>query len=271
MTYSSPDSEGVPDGVIENTLVADYNDLESVRRIFSEYGAEIAAVIVEPVAANMGVVPPNEGFLEGLREITKRYGSILIFDEVITGFRLSPGGASEWFGVVPDMVTLGKVIGGGMPLAAYGGRKDIMDVVSPLGKVYQAGTLSGNPVATAAGIAAIKKILGDRDIYKRLEERAVRLEEVFSHMNAVCVNRVGSLMSVFFTEETKVENYRDVMRSDTARFAQFFNYMLGCGVYVAPSQFEAIFLSDAHSDEDLSKTIEKVMSFKELYNNRVGL
>lgn len=258
LTESVPDSAGVPKGYAESTLLADYNSESSVEALFSA-NEDIAAVIVEPVAANMGVVPPKEGFLSFLREICDRHGALLIFDEVITGFRLALGGAAEYYGIRPDLVTLGKVVGGGMPLAAYGGRADIMELIAPLGPVYQAGTLSGNPVATAAGIAQVSLLKEDPAVYGRLEDRAKRLEKAFTE-KGWNVNRAGSLLSVFFTDRP-VENYEDALTCDTDRFALYFNHMLDRGVYLAPSQFEAIFVSDAHTEEDLQKTIEAIRSF----------
>ena len=259
LTQSVPDSLGVPEDYIKNTLVAEYNDIASVEALFEKEGKEIAAIIVEPVAANMGVVLPEKGFLQSLREIADRYQSLLVFDEVITGFRLAAGGAQEYFQVKPDLTTLGKIIGGGMPMAAYGGRKEIMEMVAPLGKVYQAGTLSGNPVATAAGIETLK-ILGQQpEIYEELAQNTKKIadtvREVFG--DRVCVNQIGSLMSVFFTEE-KVIDYKSAVSSDTKKYAAYFNDMLGRGIYLAPSQFESMFVSAAHTQEDLQKTMEAI-------------
>lgn len=259
LTQSVPDSLGVPEDYIKNTLVAEYNDIASVEALFEKEGKEIAAIIVEPVAANMGVVLPEKGFLQSLREIADRYQSLLVFDEVITGFRLAAGGAQEYFQVKPDLTTLGKIIGGGMPMAAYGGRKEIMEMVAPLGKVYQAGTLSGNPVATAAGIETLK-ILGQQPgIYEELAQNTKKIadtvREVFG--DRVCVNQIGSLMSVLFTEE-KVIDYKSAVSSDTKKYAAYFNDMLGRGIYLAPSQFESMFVSAAHTQEDLQKTMEAI-------------
>lgn len=257
LTQSVPDSLGVPEGYTGNTLVAEYNNIESVEKLFAEYSNEIAAVIVEPVAANMGVVPPADGFLEKLRQITKKYNSLLIFDEVITGFRLAKGGAQEYFGIVPDLTVLGKIAGGGMPLAVYGGRRDIMEVVAPLGGVYQAGTLSGNPVATTAGIETLRILKENPGIYKEIEEKTTKLkiaaQKAFG--SSVCVNQAGSLMSIFFTEE-KVTDYLTAVSSDTAKYAKYFGFMLENGIYIAPSQFEAMFISDAHTDGDIEKTCD---------------
>ena len=260
LTESTPDSAGVPAGYTKTTLLADYNDAESVEALFAANKGEIAAVIVEPVSANMGVVPPKEGFLEFLRKITKDNGALLIFDEVITGFRLAFGGASEYFGIHPDMITFGKIVGGGMPLAAYVGKKDIMDVVAPVGAVYQAGTLSGNPIAVTAGIESLKALKADKDIYRRIDSYASKLEDAY-RSKGITVNRVGSLLSPFFTD-APVEGYSQVLSCDTDKFAQYFRGMLSDGIYVAPSQFEAMFVSDAHTESDLEKTIlaiEKVL------------
>ncbi|MBE6014059.1 MAG: glutamate-1-semialdehyde-2,1-aminomutase [Lachnospiraceae bacterium] len=262
LTTSVLDSAGVPADYSKHTLVADYNNEESVEKLFKEYAGEIAAVIVEPVAANMGVVLPKDGFLQFLRDITTKNGALLIFDEVITGFRLALGGAQEYFGITPDMTTLGKIIGGGMPVGAYGGREDIMRCVSPDGPVYQAGTLSGNPIATAAGLATLNILKEDRDIYKRLEKKTEVLDEAIKSASGgrVHTNRVGSLMSVFFTKEA-VTNFESATSSDTEEYAKYFKYLLERDIYVAPSQFEAMFVSNAHSDEDLNKTCDVIKSY----------
>ena len=256
LTESTPDSAGVPKGYTQTTLLADYNDEASVEALFNANKGEIAAVIVEPVSANMGVVPPKKGFLEFLRQITKDNDALLIFDEVITGFRLAFGGASEYFGIQPDMITFGKIVGGGMPLAAYVGKKDIMDVVAPVGAVYQAGTLSGNPIAVTAGIESLKALKADKGIYKRIDSYASKLEEAYKK-KGITVNRVGSLLSPFFTEG-KVESYADVLECDTEKFAKYFRGMVAEGIYVAPSQFEAMFISDAHTEADLEKTLSAI-------------
>ena len=259
LTQSVPDSLGVPADYVKNTLVAEYNDTTSVENLFEEYGEDIASIIVEPVAANMGVVLPKEGFLQDLRRISDKYQSLLIFDEVITGFRLSSGGAQEYFGVKPDLTALGKIIGGGMPLAAYGGRKEIMEVVAPLGGVYQAGTLSGNPIATTAGIETLKILKQEPGLYGRIEANTKKIADTVkkSFGNKVSVNQIGSLMSVFFTEQA-VTDYQSAVQSDTKAYAKYFNYMLGKGIYLAPSQFEAMFVSSAHSDADIQKTCEVI-------------
>lgn len=262
ITTAVPDSGGVPEGYARNTLVAVYNDPSSVEELFKLHGERIAAVIVEPVAANMGVVPPAPGFLQLLREMTSRHGSLLIFDEVITGFRLAPGGACEYFGIEPDLVTLGKIVGGGMPLGAYGGRREVMKSVSPDGTVYQAGTLAGNPVATAAGIAMLRLLQSRKSLYESLQRRGLKLAEAFrsSFGDRVTVNQIGSLLSVFFTSDP-VTDYRSALKSDLKAFSKYFSHMLDHGIYLAPSQFEALFISDAHSDEDLRRTCEVISSF----------
>lgn len=255
LTVSVPDSAGIPADYTGNTLIASYNDEDSVEKLFLAEPDSIAAVIVEPVAANMGVVLPENGFLEFLREITAQYGALLIFDEVITGFRLAPGGAQEYFQIEPDLTTLGKIVGGGMPIGAYGGKREIMEMVSPLGPVYQAGTLSGNPISTTAGIETLKILAEDQDIYRRLEDKAKKIADVVRNVagESVCVNQIGSLLSIFFTSE-KVTDYKSAVSSDKDRYAEYFGYLLDRGIYVAPSQFEAMFLSDAHTEEDIKYT-----------------
>lgn len=263
LTASVPDSAGVTEGCSKTTLVADYNDEDSVRCLMEEYGSQMAAIIVEPVAANMGVVLPKEGFLQFLREITKEYGSILIFDEVITGFRLGYGGAQEYFGVKPDMTTLGKIIGGGMPLAAYGGSREIMDMVSPVGPVYQAGTLSGNPVASAAGIETLRILRKHSEYYSQLQEKAERLAEAFRERGRkkgkeITVNQIGSLLCAFHTGGPVVD-YDSACLSDKEAYAESFYELLEQGIYVAPSQYEAMFVSVAHTEEDIKKTCEALL------------
>ena len=255
LTTSVPDSSGVPASYTKNTLVALYNDEDSVRALMEEYKGQVAAIIVEPVAANMGVVPPKKGFLQFLRDITEKYGSLLIFDEVITGFRLALGGAQEYYQVTPDLTTLGKIVGGGMPMGAYGGKREIMRMVSPDGPVYQAGTLSGNPVATAAGIETLKILKEDPAIYQRLEIKTKKLAQAVKEAagDKVYVNQIGSLMSVFFTSR-EVKNYEDAVSSDTEKYARYFQDMLERGIYLAPAQFEAMFVSDAHTEDDIEKT-----------------
>lgn len=256
-TLSLPDSPGVPAQVAELTLTAPYNDLTAVRAAFAAYGSEIAAVIVEPVAGNMGMVLPQPGFLEGLREITHAHGALLIFDEVMTGFRISYGGAQQVFGIKPDLTTLGKVIGGGLPVGAYGGKREIMEQVAPLGPVYQAGTLSGNPLAMAAGLATLR-LLRQRGAYQRLEQvgKAVTeaLQEAANEVGvAVQTSVMGAMFGAFFTAD-KVVDYESARRSDGQLYARYFHAMLSRGVYLAPSQLEAGFVSLAHSDDDIAQT-----------------
>mgnify|MGYP000131161227 CR=1 FL=1 len=250
---------GIPQAIAETTLTLPYNDLEAVEQVFRDYGERIAAVIVEPIAGNMGVVPPRPGFLEGLRKLTREAGALLIFDEVITGFRVSYGGAQALYGVLPDLTCLGKIIGGGFPVGAFGGPREIMRLVAPLGPVYQAGTLSGNPVAMACGVTTLR-ILRDRNPYDRLEELGARLAEGLQEAAEeagvpVTVNRVGSMLTLFFTEGP-VENFDDANRSDKQRFSRFFWAMLERGVYIPPSQFEAWFVSLAHTEEEIDRTVE---------------
>jgi len=267
-TLGLPDSPGVTTGTARDTLSAPYNDLGAVNKIFAEQGEEIAAVIVEPVAGNMGVVPPKTGFLEGLRELCTRYGCLLIFDEVMTGFRISYGGAQEYYGVIPDLTALGKIIGGGFPVGAYGGKKEIMELVAPSGAVYQAGTLSGNPLAMAVGIRTLQ-ILSRSSSYKELEQKAEMLtrglqEAADVYGLPVQLNRVGSMFSLFFTGE-EVYDFSSAAASDLERFKVYFRTLLENGVYTAPSQFEAGFLSLSHSEEDIEKTLEKAsLAFKAL-------
>ena len=258
-TLGLPDSAGVPEGIAQDTLVAPYNDLPAVDRLFSENRAQIAAVIVEPVAGNMGVIPPEPGFLAGLRAVTKAEGALLIFDEVITGFRVAYGGAQALYGVTPDLTCLGKVIGGGLPVGAYGGRREIMAMVAPLGPVYQAGTLAGNPLAMTAGIETLK-VLAQPGVYERLEERSARLADGLraaaeAARVPVFQTRVGSMFCTFFSGE-RVVDYASAKRADTNRYALFFRVMLANGVYLAPSQFEAGFLSLAHSEQDIERTVQ---------------
>ncbi|MEN2776934.1 glutamate-1-semialdehyde 2,1-aminomutase [Acetivibrio clariflavus] len=267
LTLSSPDSLGVTEGTAKDTLVAIYNDTESVEKLFNQYEGQIAAVIVEPVAANMGVVPPEKEFLTKLRELCDKNNALLIFDEVITGFRLCIGGAQEFYNVKADLVTYGKIIGGGMPVGAYGGRREIMEFVSPEGGVYQAGTLSGNPIAMAAGYAQLRILNENREIYEKIDATAKRMEDGFKSIAEelalpLCVNRVGSLIGVFFTNE-KVDNFKKAKTSDTKLYAKYFNSMLKEGIYLAPSQFEAMFVSYSHTEEDIDKTLystKKVLS-----------
>ena len=258
-TLGIPGSPGVPADLARHTISIPFADLESVRQAFRKYGSEIAAVIVEPVAGNMGVVVPDKPFLSGLREITREFDALLIFDEVISGFRVAPGGAQEIYGIVPDLTCLGKIIGGGLPVGAFGGRKDIMSRLAPVGEVYQAGTLSGNPLAMAAGLATLN-ILKNKDIYKELEEKGNRL---FSGLETaaraagaeIVVNHIGSIGSVFFTSDP-VTDFASARASDGERFKKFYARMLDQGVYLAPSPFEAMFLSTAHGEAEIQKTLE---------------
>ncbi|WNQ12950.1 glutamate-1-semialdehyde 2,1-aminomutase [Paenibacillus aurantius] len=256
-TLGLPDSPGVPEGVAVNTITVPYNDLDSVKLAFEKFGEEIAAIIVEPVAGNMGVVPPAEGFLQGLRDVTSRYGSLLIFDEVMTGFRVDYHCAQGLYGITPDLTCLGKVIGGGLPVGAYGGRREIMEQIAPSGPIYQAGTLSGNPLAMAAGFTTLSLLTPA--VYEELERKAARLEEGFRRNAeeagvARTINRVGSMVCPFFTAE-KVVNYETAKTSDLGRFTRYFSRLLDLGIVIAPSQFEGMFVSAAHSDEDIEVTI----------------
>lgn len=255
MTFGSPDSSGVTPGAAEDTLIAYYNDLDSVEQLFSSNKDQIAAVIVEPVAANMGVVLPEEGFLEGLRKLCDENGALLIFDEVITGFRLAFGGAASYFGITPDLVTYGKIIGGGMPVGAYGGRKEIMEKVSPVGNIYQAGTLSGNPIAMAAGLATLTDLLERDDVYSRLNRMGTRLAEGLREATGFTVNHIGSLLCLYYTDKP-VKSYADAVEADTQEFAYVFRKLLEKGIYIGPSQFEAMFLNDKFTDEDIEYTIK---------------
>lgn len=260
LTMAIPDSSGVTKGVAADTLVATYNDEESVKCLFEQNKGEIACVIVEPVAANMGVVPPQKGFLEFLRDITQKNGALLVFDEVITGFRLAKGGAQQYFNVKPDITVLGKIIGGGMPMGAFGASRDIMKCISPLGGVYQAGTLSGNPVAMAAGKATLSYIVEHDEMYVELEKKAEKLESALKTIPGVCVNREGSLLSAFM-KEGKVLNYEDALACDLERFKNYFNYMFDNGIYLAPSQYEAIFVCNKHSDDDIEMTCKIIREY----------
>ncbi len=250
-TLGIADTQGVPKSFCDTTIALPFNSVEAVEEAFRAHGPRIAAIIVEPVVGNMGCVPPRPGYLEALRAVTTQHGALLIFDEVMTGFRVAFGGAQQRFGIRPDLTTLGKVIGGGLPVGAYGGRKDIMSRVAPAGPIYQAGTLSGNPLAVAAGLAMLRHLKAHPKVYDQLEKRASELCEAAPA--GVTVNRVGSMFTFFFTAQP-VTDYESAKRSDTARFARFFRAMLERGIYLAPSQFEAAFLSAAHTGEDIRKT-----------------
>jgi len=256
-TLGIPSTPGVPTRVTEHTIVAPYNDVDATAEAVARYGEGLAAIIVEPVAGNMGVVPPDPGFLEALRSLCDASGALLVFDEVITGFRVARGGAQERFGVTPDLTILGKIVGGGLPLAAFGGRAEIMDRLAPSGDVYQAGTLSGNPLATAAGLAVLRR-LRDRDVYAQLEERGARLEAGLAPHGRL--QRVGAMATLFMADDA-VRNFDDAQRCDTERYGALFRHLLDNGIYIAPSQFEAMFVSLAHSDGDIDRTIEAVGSF----------
>jgi glutamate-1-semialdehyde 2,1-aminomutase len=262
LTLGIPDSPGVTQAVANTTLLAQFNNIESVKALFDRYGDQIAAVIVEPVVGNMGVIIPEGTFLRSLREITKRSGALLIFDEVMTGFRLSAGGAQSLFGIIPDLTTLGKIIGGGLPIAAYGGSKEIMSHVAPVGAVYQAGTLSGNPLAVAAGIEMLRALKDDPSIYEKIgrntEHLARTIEKEFRASGVSCVcNQIGSMMTLFFTEEKSVRTYADAVTSNREKYSIYFHAMLESGIYLPPSQFESWFISIAHSQSDMDMTIEK--------------
>ncbi|MGH9327618.1 MAG: glutamate-1-semialdehyde 2,1-aminomutase [Terriglobia bacterium] len=258
-TFGLPDSPGVPHELARLTLTAPYNDSAAIEQVFEAHGDELAAAIVEPVAGNMGCVPPQPGFLEGLRALTRKHGAVLIFDEVMTGFRLAYGGAQQLYGVTADITTLGKIIGGGLPVGAYGGKAELMDLVAPAGPVYQAGTLSGNPLAVAAGLKTLE-VIRRPGFYERLEAAAAKLGEGLKAKaraagTPLAVNRVGSMLTAFFTPSPVVD-YRTARKSDTRAFGQFFGAMLDRGIYFPPSQFEAAFISAAHTEQDICTTIE---------------
>jgi glutamate-1-semialdehyde 2,1-aminomutase len=260
LTFGEPDSPGVTKGNAQDTLLAPFNDLDAVRKLVEANRGEVACIILEPIAGNMGCIPPKPGFLDGLRALCDEHGVLLIFDEVMTGFRVAPGGAQELYGVRPDLTTLGKIIGGGLPVGAYGGRKEIMDYVSPSGPVYQAGTLSGNPIAMNAGHAMLRRILDDPGVYDRLERYSAALEDGtrrnLSDLGLdLQVTRVGSMHGLFFTG-SEVTDYQSARSCDTAAFGRYFHAMLDRGIYLAPSQFEAYFVSASHGEEELERTLE---------------
>lgn len=254
LTFGAPDSAGVTKGAAADTLLAEYNHLDSVEQLFQENADTVACVVVEPVAANMGVVLPEPDFLKGLRALCDQYGALLIFDEVITGFRLAFGGAAAYYQVIPDLVTYGKIIGGGMPVGAYGGRKDVMSHVSPSGTVYQAGTLSGNPIAMAAGLQTLQTLLDHPEIYTQINALGKQLADGL-RQTGYTVNQVGSLCGLFCTK-SPVTDFQTATQSDTAQYARYFNRMLQAGIYIAPAQFEAMFVSAAHTETEIAKTIQ---------------
>jgi glutamate-1-semialdehyde 2,1-aminomutase len=257
-TLGIADTAGVPESFAATTLALPFNSTEAVEKAFRERGGKIAAVIVEPVVGNMGCVPPLPGFLEALKSLTTRHGALLIFDEVMTGFRLALGGAQQRFGIKPDLTTLGKIIGAGLPMAAYGGRADVMSKVAPTGPIYQAGTLSGNPLAVSAGIAMLRYLKSHPEVYETVERRTAQLTAKVPP--GITINRVGSMFTFFFTSEP-VTGWESAKRSDTTRFKQFFHWMLDRGIYLAPSQFEAGFVSAAHSEEDIARTVSAAGQF----------
>ncbi len=267
LTFGVPSSPGVPAGLAEHTITLDYNDIDGVRKAFEQIGDQVACIIVEPVAGNMNCIPPLPGFLEGLREVCDQYGSLLIIDEVMTGFRLGLQGAQGYYGVKADITTLGKVIGGGMPVGAFGGRKEVMEQIAPLGPVYQAGTLSGNPVAMAAGLAMLNAISQPgfyQPLFDKTEQLVAGLQEIAKQAGVpFTTNHVGTMFGGFFTAEPKVSNYQQVMACNNEHFNKFFHGMLDAGVYLAPASYEAGFMSAAHSDEDIQFTLaaaEKVFA-----------
>ncbi|WP_373778442.1 glutamate-1-semialdehyde 2,1-aminomutase [Glaesserella sp.] len=269
LTLGQPSSPGVPEDFAKHTLTCEYNNLDSVKQVFEQYPNDIACLIIEPVAGNMNCIPPKDGFLQGLRELCTQYGAVFIIDEVMTGFRVALGGAQSYYGVTPDLTTLGKIIGGGMPVGAFGGKKEIMQYIAPTGPVYQAGTLSGNPIAMSAGLACLTELAkcGNEQL---LAEKTQTLAEGFKaladkHGIPFTVQYVGGMFGLFFTEQNKVESYQDVMKCDVKAFNTFFHKMLEKGVYLAPSAFEAGFMSLAHSDEDIAHTLKMAdLAFAEM-------
>lgn len=261
MTQGIPGSAGVPAESIKNTIIARYNDIEDIRYIFENYGEEIAAVIVEPIAGNMGVIPAKKEFLEELSRLCTNSGALLVLDEVMTGFRVAYEGAQSLYGIKPDLITLGKIIGGGLPCGAYGGRRDVMEMLSPLGPVYQAGTASGNPMVMAAGLKTLEKLFANKAYYEHLKSLAEKLENGVNSIAKekgipLLINRCNSMMTIFFTNESKIENYDDAKKCDTKMYAKFFDHMLKNGIYMSPSQFEAMFFSVKHTEMDIEEFLE---------------
>lgn len=266
LTERIPGSPGVPEGSIQNTLIAEYNDIESVKALFEKYGEDIAGVIVEPVAGNMGVIPGEKEFLQGLRDVCTKYGAILIFDEVMSGFRVAYKGAQSLYGIVPDLTTYAKIMGGGLPCGAYGGKREIMEKLSPMGPVYQAGTMSGNPVVMAAGYVTLKKLYENPGYYEHMENIGRKLQEGMEEIAKekgipLTINRCGAMITPFFTEKERVRNYEDAKTCDTKLFGRFFEYMLGEGIYAAPSQFEAMFIGVKHTEAEIEKFLETMRKF----------
>ena len=258
-TLGLPDSPGVTKNTAKDTLTAEFNDLGSVEELFESNKNNIAAVIIEPIAGNMGLVQPDKGFLQGLRKICDKNNSILIFDEVMTGFRVSRGGAQELYNIIPDITTLGKIIGGGLPVGAYGGKKEIMNMLAPEGPIYQAGTLSGNPLAMNAGLTTLKML--NKEVYNKLEDISYKIEvgwkkNIKETGTDACISRVGSMLTLFFTSKKQVSNYNDALECDTKKYAKYFKFMLDMGVYLPPSQYESLFLSSVMTDDDINKLIE---------------
>lgn len=266
LTNNIPGSPGVPKGCIQDTLVAQYNDIESVKALFEEHGKDIAAVIVEPVAGNMGVIPPDKKFLEGLRELCTKYGTILIFDEVMTGFRVSYKGAQGLYGIKPDLTTYAKIMGGGFPCGAYGGKRELMEKLSPIGPVYQAGTMSGNPIVMAAGYASLKKLYNNQECYSYMDKLGNKLQKGIEQVAKekgipLVVNRCVNMMTIFFNKNGKVSNYNDAKACDIKLYSRFFKHMIKGGIYMSPSQFEAMFIGVKHTAEDIEKFIEVMRKF----------
>jgi len=261
LTLGLPDSPGITQGIAQDTIIASFNDTEEVGKLFEKYGEDLAAVILEPIVGNMGVVPPDREFIDALRSLTLKYGTLLIFDEVMTGFRIAKGGAQEYLGVVPDITCLGKIIGGGLPVGAYGGRKEIMNKLAPAGPIYQAGTLSGNPLAMAAGLATLKIIDQTHGFHSTLEKKSAALEQGLRDSlqqtgHKGVVNRVGSMITLFFSDLPEIKSYNDAIKSDTVKFGKYFREMLQQGIYLPPSQYEAAFVSACATDEDIEATIK---------------